>query len=84
MAFDPVYEKFVLPYYQAEQKWRQKEAQRADKEQRLRQQEAQRADKEAQRAKAAELQAIALIKARQAAENRMKHLEAELARLKKR
>ena len=70
MAFDPVYKDFILPYYQAEKKRADTEKNRADKELRLRQREAQRADKEAQRA--------------DATEERNKHLEAELARLKKR
>ena len=62
MAFDPVYEKFVMPYYQAATK-------KAEAEQKLRQQETQRAD-------------IAEAKAKEA-EDRIKRLEAELARVEK-
>jgi len=47
MAFDPVYEKFVMPYYQAEQK-------KAEAEQKLRQKETQRADIAEARVKEAE------------------------------
>jgi Uma2 family endonuclease len=79
MAFDSVY-KFVLPYYrevkeraEAESKLRQKAEQRA-------QQEAQRAEVEAQRAK--EAQMIEEKKARQTTEDKIKRLEAELARLR--
>jgi Uma2 family endonuclease len=55
MAFDPVYEKFVLPYYQEEKR------------------KAQEANKKAQEEK----------RTRLAAEAKIKRLEAELARLKK-
>ena len=92
MAFNPVYQGFVLPYYQeakkradTESKLRhqaetlaKKEAQRADAE-------AQRAEAEAQRAEAAETQALeekkarqVAEKARQAAEEKIKRLEAKL------
>jgi Uma2 family endonuclease len=66
MAFDPIYEKFVMPYYQEErqraeaeqklrqkeQKLRQKETQRAKAEQKLRQIAEAKAKKETQRADA--------------------------------
>jgi len=70
MAFDPVYEKFVMPYYQAEKKARQAAEEKVQAEQKARQ--------------AAEEKVQAEQKARQAAEEKTKRLEAELARLRKR
>ena len=84
MAFDPVYKKFVLPYYQEERKKAQAEKQARLKAERFAQKEARRAETETRRADVAVEQAIEETKARQAAEMRIKRLEAELARLGKR
>jgi Uma2 family endonuclease len=54
MAFDPVYDKFVLPYYQEEKRKAQEEKRKAEAEKRARQKAERLAKKEAQRAAAAE------------------------------
>ena len=76
MAFDPVYEKFVMPYYQAEKK-----AHQAEKKAHQAEKKAHQAEKKARLA--AEEKHQAEKKARLAAEEKTKRLEAELARVKK-
>jgi len=92
MAFNPIYQGFMLPYYQEEKKRADTESQLRHESEILRHQAETLAQEEAQRAKAAEnqvleekkarqtaeTQAIEEKKARQAAEEKIKLLEAKL------